>query len=271
MRILSSASVVTAAAAACLLLAPTSHAISPATKGGNGDNGTVKIHDSKTGEEFRKNEPKVCEFYLDAFGFDAVQEVTWKIYQHPPTGRELAEEGSITLDGDGHGRTDDMTLPDGHYKLEWNFEGENGRAKHKVFWTDCEDPDTPGETSGGSTGETTEGTTGGSEETTGGSTEGTSEGSTGETTEGTTGETTEGAAGGEETTGGTEGSTGEGSTGEATEGAAGGEEPGASTGDGGNLAETGSEAPVAALAAAAAALLGAGSYLVMRRRKATQG
>ncbi|MGK5448471.1 LPXTG cell wall anchor domain-containing protein [Streptomyces radiopugnans] len=267
MRILSSASVVTAAAAACLLLAPTSHAISPATKGGNGDNGTVKIHDSKTGEEFRKNEPKVCEFYLDAFGFDAVQEVTWKIYQHPPTGRELAEEGSITLDGDGHGRTDDMTLPDGHYKLEWNFEGENGRAKHKVFWTDCEGPDTPGETSGGSTGETTEGTTGGSEETTGGSTEG----STGETTEGTTGETTEGAAGGEETTGGTEGSTGEGSTGEATEGAAGGEEPGASTGDGGNLAETGSEAPVAALAAAAAALLGAGSYLVMRRRKAAQG
>ncbi|URN12201.1 LPXTG cell wall anchor domain-containing protein [Streptomyces radiopugnans] len=128
-----------------------------------------------------------------------------------------------------------------------------------------------GETTEGTTGETTEGTTGGSEETTGGSTEGTSEGSTGETTEGTTGETTEGAAGGEETIGGTEGSTGEGSTGEATEGAAGGEEPGASTGDGGNLAETGSEAPVAALAAAAAALLGAGSYLVMRRRKATQG
>ncbi|MBN3929032.1 LPXTG cell wall anchor domain-containing protein [Streptomyces verrucosisporus] len=136
--------------------------------------------------------------------------------------------------------------------------------------------ETTGETTAGtttgSTGETTAGTTtGGGGETTGGSTEGTTEGTTGETTEGTTGETTEGAAGGEETTGGTEGSTAEGSTGETTEGVAGGEEPGASTGEGGNLAETGSEAPVAALAAAAAALLGAGAYLVMRRRKATQG
>ncbi|MFH0244012.1 LPXTG cell wall anchor domain-containing protein [Streptomyces sp. HK10] len=118
-------------------------------------------------------------------------------------------------------------------------------------------------------------TTGGGTGGTGGSTGETTEGTTGETTEGTTGGstegTTEGAAGGEESTGGsTEGTTAEGSTGEATEGAAGGEEPGESAGEGGNLAETGSEAPVAALAAAAAALLGAGSYLVMRRRKATQ-
>ncbi|MFP8959898.1 LPXTG cell wall anchor domain-containing protein [Streptomyces nanhaiensis] len=262
MRILSPASVVTAAAAACLLLAPTSHAISPATKG---DNGTVKIHDAVTDAEYdKRNNPKVCEFYLDAFQFDAVQEVSWKIYEHPHSPEEPSLEGDITLDGEGHGRTEDMTLPDGQYKLYWTFEGKKGAPKHKVFKVDCES----GETSGGSTGETTEGTTGGSEETTGGSTEGTSEG--------TSGESTEGAAGGEETTGGTEGSTGEGSTGEgstgeATEGVAGGEEPGASTGDGGNLAETGSEAPVAALAAAAAALLGAGSYLVMRRRKATQG
>lgn len=130
----------------------------------------------------------------------------------------------------------------------------------------CPATDTTGGSTGETTGETTEGTTtGGGEETAGGSTEGTSEGTAGETTEGTTGETTEGAAGGEETTGGTEGSTGE-----ATEGVAGGEEPGESTGEGGNLAETGTEAPVAALAAAAAALLGAGAYLVMRRRKVAQ-
>jgi LPXTG-motif cell wall-anchored protein len=113
-----------------------------------------------------------------------------------------------------------------------------------------------GETTEGSTGDTTEGTTGGSEETTGGSTGET----TGDTTEGSTGETTEGTTGGsEETTGGSTGET-----------AGDGENPGESP-NGGNLAETGSEAPVAALAAAAAALLGAGSYLVMRRRKAAQG
>ncbi|MFD1833381.1 LPXTG cell wall anchor domain-containing protein [Streptomyces desertarenae] len=138
---------------------------------------------------------------------------------------------------------------------------------------------TSGETTGGSTGDTTEGTTSG--ETTGGST---TEGGTttgGSTTEGTTGDTTEGTTSGETTggstteggttTGGstTEGTTG-GSTGDTTEGTT-GEAPGEQPDGDGNLAETGSSAPVAALAAAAAALLGAGAYLTMRRRKAAQG
>ncbi|MCG3042367.1 LPXTG cell wall anchor domain-containing protein [Streptomyces sp. S1A] len=171
-------------------------------------------------------------------------------------------------------------LVDIEAEIKGSVKGDKFNLSHTCPATDTTGGST-GETTEGATGETTEGTTGGGEETTGGSTEGTSEGTTGETTEGTTGETTEGTTGGgEETTGGTEGSTGEGSTGEttegttgdeATEGVAGGEEPGETTGEGGNLAETGSEAPVAALAAAAAALLGAGSYLVMRRRKATQG
>lgn len=247
MRILSSVSVVTAAAAACLLLAPTAHAISPATKG---DNGTVKIHDAVTDAEYdMRNNPKVCEFYLDAFQFDSAQEVSWKIYEHPHSPEEPSLKGDITLDGEGHGRTEDMTLPDGQYKLYWTFEGKKGAPKHKVFKVDCEDSETPG----GTTGDTTEGTTG---ETT----EGTTGETTGETTEGSTGDTTEGTTGGsEETTGGSTGET-----------AGDGENPGESP-NGGNLAETGSEAPVAALAAAAAALLGAGSYLVMRRRKAAQG
>ncbi|PJE97077.1 LPXTG cell wall anchor domain-containing protein [Streptomyces carminius] len=128
------------------------------------------------------------------------------------------------------------------------------------------DGGTTGETTEGTTGETTEGTTG--ETTTGETTEGTTgETTTGETTEGTTGETTTGESTegttGETTTGeSTEGTTGETTTGESTEGTT-GEVPNG----GGNLADTGSSAPVAALAAAAAALLGAGSYLVVRRRK----
>ncbi|KRV47256.1 hypothetical protein AQ490_07200 [Wenjunlia vitaminophila] len=139
MRTLPAACAVTAAAAATLLL-PTAAFASPP-----GDNGTVKIHDAETGEDLKENDPHVCEFYLDAFGFDDQQDVDWKIVQWPPTAEvkgKLAKSGSIVLDDEGHGRTEDMTLPDGHYKLIWNFEGENGRAKHKVFWTDCED-DTP--------------------------------------------------------------------------------------------------------------------------------
>lgn len=85
-----------------------------------------------------RNQPKVCEFYLVGFGFDAAQAVSWRIASWPPTGdRTLVKDGTLALDQDGWGRTEDMSLPDGHYKLYWNFAGENGRAKQKVFWVKC--------------------------------------------------------------------------------------------------------------------------------------
>jgi LPXTG-motif cell wall-anchored protein len=142
MRTLTRAGALSAVAVAALLAAPSAHATPIAA--GPGDNGTVKIHDASTGEELRRNEPHVCTFYLDAFGFDSVQEVDWHIEAWAPTADvkgETVKSGEITLDGEGHGRTEDLSLPDGHYKLFWNFDGENGSAKHKVFWTDCEDTD----------------------------------------------------------------------------------------------------------------------------------
>ncbi|MFI0226785.1 hypothetical protein [Streptomyces lydicus] len=65
----------------------------------------------------------------------------WRIAEWPPTGtkNKTADSGTIALDTDGHGRTEDQKLPDGHYKLYWNFDGEKGAAKHKVFWVDCAD------------------------------------------------------------------------------------------------------------------------------------
>ncbi|WP_256341391.1 LPXTG cell wall anchor domain-containing protein [Streptomyces sp. TLI_105] len=136
---------------------------------------------------------------------------------------------------------------------------------------------TTGETTNGgtTTGETTNGGTTTGETTNGGTTTGeataTGGTTTGETTNGgtTTGETT--ATGGS-TTGETSangGSTAGGSTsGEATGGSAAG---GTDTKGEGNLAETGSSAPVGILAAAALALAAAGAVLVTRRRKAQQG
>ncbi len=141
MRPLVFAGSLTAAVAAPLLLAPSAYATAP------GDNGTVKIHDARTGAELRKNEPHVCTFYLDAFGFDAGQRVDWHIEAWAPTAGvkgETVKSGALTLDGEGHGRTQDLSLPDGHYKLFWNFDGEHGKAKHKVFWTDCQDDTQPG-------------------------------------------------------------------------------------------------------------------------------
>jgi hypothetical protein len=106
-----------------------------------GDNGTVKIHRSTTPVTDRRNQPHVCVFYLDAFGFDPGQSVSWQIKSWPPTGdRSVVTSGALALDSKGGGRTGDMTLQDGHYKLFWNFTGEHGFAKQKVFWVSCAAP-----------------------------------------------------------------------------------------------------------------------------------
>ncbi|MEU3461191.1 hypothetical protein ABZ721_14700 [Streptomyces sp. NPDC006733] len=228
MRTLPLAGVATAVAAASLLLAPAAFAAPP------GDNGTIKIHDAKTGEELVKNEPHVCTFYLDAFFFDGQQQAAWKIVEIPPTGKnQEAKTGAIALDGKGHGRTEDLSLPNGHYKLSWTFDGEHGKAKQKVFWTDCKN--------GGSTGTPTGGTTTGTGTPTGTGSPSTS------SSPGTTAPTTGGATSGGATTGAPSvAPTASGTPGD------------------GNLAETG--ASVGGLAFAAVLLLGGGTALAMRRR-----
>ncbi len=104
-----------------------------------GDNGDVKVHQVGTPTDDQNDQTKVCAFYLDAFNFDTVQQVTWHIDQQPPTGTATnLRTGQITL-VTGHGFTPPVLpqLPDGHYELFWNFAGENGAAKHKVFEVDC--------------------------------------------------------------------------------------------------------------------------------------
>ena len=126
-------------AAARPVAAPPGHGKAPAAV--NGDNGTVKIHNSTTAVTDRRNEPHVCVFYLDAFGFDPGQSVSWQIKSWPPTGnRTVVDQGTLTLDNAGDGRTSDQSLPNGHYKLYWTFTGQHGAAKQKVFWVSCPAP-----------------------------------------------------------------------------------------------------------------------------------
>jgi hypothetical protein len=134
------AGVVVAGGSLALCLAGTGQA---ATYVKGGDNGTVKIHSSTTPVTDPRNEPHVCVFYLDAFGFDPGQSVSWQIKSWPPTGdRSVVASGVQVLDSNGGGHTGDMTLPNGHYKLFWNFAGEHGFAKQKVFWVACAAPTT---------------------------------------------------------------------------------------------------------------------------------
>ena len=225
MRTLTRVGALVAAASAALLIAPSAHAAP-------GDNGTVKIHDATTGEELRKNEPHVCTFYLDGFGFDAGQQVDWRIEAWAPTAHvkgEVVKSDTLTLGADGNGRTTDLSLPDGHYKLFWNFDGEKGAAKHKVFWVDCEDK-------GQDTGQ--------GEDDKGGATTPAASDSPSGTVESCSSPSPAG-------------------------GAASPSSSPSAQGTGGDLAETGA-GPATGLAAGAAVLLGAGGYLVFRRRKAHQ-
>ncbi|MGY5013287.1 LPXTG cell wall anchor domain-containing protein [Streptomyces sp. 900105755] len=237
MRTLIRAGALTAGVSAVLLLAPAAHATAP------GDNGTVKIHDAKTGEELRRNEPHVCTFYLDAFGFDTVQQVDWHIEAWAPTAAtkgETVKSGAITLDAEGNGRTTDLSLPDGHYKLFWNFDGEKGAAKHKVFWTDCKD------SPGGGGGTTPSASVSPSSPSSPSSPASSSP-------SGPAGATAAPSA-----------SSGEG-------GAAPSAAASPSAQGGGDLAETGNSAPVGLLSGIAAALVAAGGYLALRRRNASRG
>lgn len=103
------------------------------------------IHRSTTPVGDRRNEPHVCVFYLDAFGFDPFQMVSWEIKSWPPTGNKTTvSSGVLMADASGDAHTELMSLPNGHYKLFWKFAGEHGAAKHKVFWVACEHPVPPG-------------------------------------------------------------------------------------------------------------------------------
>ncbi|MFJ9843175.1 LPXTG cell wall anchor domain-containing protein [Kitasatospora sp. NPDC101155] len=135
-------------AAALMLLAPAAHAVAGGNgKGAPGNNGTVKIHDAATGQEDVRNEPKVCTFYLDSFGFDPNQDVLWAIFDMNSDMTEPVVFGDLPVDDHGHVRTEDINLPDGHYKLFWKavplVNGELpenpdvSNPKHKVFKVDC--------------------------------------------------------------------------------------------------------------------------------------
>src|SRR5947207_387707 len=108
-----------------------------------GNNGTINIQQSPgEAEPIVRNEPHVsCLFHLHAFFADSGQTGDWWIKAWPPTGdgSTIVMSGSYLTDANGEWRSDDKTLPAGHYKLFWQDPpGANGirELKHKVFWVD---------------------------------------------------------------------------------------------------------------------------------------
>ncbi|ATW48928.1 hypothetical protein [Streptomyces xantholiticus] len=232
MRMLNCTGALLAAAALSLTAAPSAFATPP------GDNGNVKIHDIATGEYDHRNNPKVCTFYLDSFQFDGAQKVDWEIQAwavNDLAKATVVKSGSLTLDGSGHERTEEMTLADGQYKLFWTFDGQkSSAAKHKVFKVDCADEETPGEDKPGDK----------------------------------PGEDKPGEKPGEKP-GDKPGDDAPAAPDESPAASESAAAPAPSAdGASGDLAETGAGAPVGALGAAAAALVAVGGYLLARRRTA---
>jgi hypothetical protein len=115
---------------------------------GNGNNGTVKVHEGATdSERIVREDSHVCTFHLHFFFADAFQEGTWRIDQAPPTGvAPSGVSGSYAADANGEAETLHYGLPIGHYDLSW--QGRNDQnIKHKSFWVTCDNP--PGEIGGG--------------------------------------------------------------------------------------------------------------------------
>ncbi|MFF5786944.1 hypothetical protein ACFY8P_18495 [Streptomyces sp. NPDC012693] len=144
-----------AAAAAALTLSGVALAGAPAAFAAPGDNGDVKIHHAgrpdeppRTPEADQRNEPRVCTFYISALGFDGLQLLNWTISPQPPKGGAV-RVGSITVDPAGNGYTPDIELPDGMYKVEWTWTGQQGAKKSKVFRVDCDHFDGPPNGNGG--------------------------------------------------------------------------------------------------------------------------
>jgi hypothetical protein len=131
------------AAFAVLAAAASTLAVTPTAVAAPGDNGDVKIHAVGTPATDPADEPKVCEFYLAAFNFDTVQQITWTIRSQPLVPNAPTRTGTLTLQT-GTGATAPIPLPDGQYKLTWNIVGGTGAGKEKVFKVDCpDDPTTP--------------------------------------------------------------------------------------------------------------------------------
>jgi len=110
----------------------------PAPPGCNGD---IKTHNGN-GEPspITKDQPKVCSFHLHAFNFDPGAKVVWSIKTQPGGNQVLA--GDLTVDSSGAGRTGELNLADGQYKVYWHQDGCPGGDKHKVFKVECAPPPT---------------------------------------------------------------------------------------------------------------------------------
>jgi hypothetical protein len=104
--------------------------------------GTVKVHDASSdqliGDE--QNDPHVCGFSVVFQYPEAGTSGSWQIVSWPPTGDgSTISSGSFDTTASGTEETAVMSLPAGHYRLEWQADGASN-SRNKTFWVECAAP-----------------------------------------------------------------------------------------------------------------------------------
>jgi len=111
-----------------------------------GNDGTLKIHEEGTPSGTESNDPKVCRFNVEGFGFDEGQ-TGYLMFDvqggDAPTGVGAGPYSWGPADSDGFYATQYFDLQPGHYKATlYGKQGPNGaledvKAKSKVFKVQC--------------------------------------------------------------------------------------------------------------------------------------
>lgn len=104
-----------------------------------GDTGTLDVREvGSTTAAPTLAEASVCNFYLDATGFETVTQATWQIAADPAQPGGETRSGTVSLTS-GAGVTAAVTpqLPNGTYKLTWSFLGQELAGKEKSFRVAC--------------------------------------------------------------------------------------------------------------------------------------
>lgn len=118
----------------------------------NGNNGTIKIHEQGTPSGTQSNDPKVCTFNVEGFGFDARQTGYIKFDVQggdKPTGVNTGPYTFGPTSPTGYYATQYFHLQPGHYKATlYGKQLPTGaltdvKAKSKVFKVTCPVPATP--------------------------------------------------------------------------------------------------------------------------------
>lgn len=113
-----------------------------------GNNGTLKIHEQGTPSGTENNDPKVCSFNVEGFGFDAGQTgyIQFTVQGgDKPTGQDAGPYPFGPTDLSGFYATEYFSLVDGHYKATLYGKMLPGgqlddiKAKSKVFKVICDE------------------------------------------------------------------------------------------------------------------------------------